>query len=91
MSRTVGILSSLLGLASIVAYFLKFEYVGEWMLMIIITYCMAAVFSSNSFLQDIKVGNPWQRINAICSIFFFICVIFLIVYGFISGQLSTWF
>lgn len=86
-SRIMGILVCLLALASIVAYYFKF--VNEWLCMIVLSYCIATIFISNSFLQDIKVGNPWQRINSIFAIFFFLVVIFLIVYGFVTGNLAT--
>ena len=89
MSRILGIFSCMLAIASIVM--LYFNAVSEWMCIIIIGYAMATVFSSNSFLQGIKIGNPWQRINMVCAIFFYIAVIGLIVYGFITGELTTQF
>lgn len=85
VSRLTGIFACLIGLASIVLLYLKL--LDEWMCIIIIGYAMATAFSSNSFLQGAKVGNPWQRLNFACAIFFYIVVVVLIVYGFISGEL----
>lgn len=89
MSRITGILACLIAIASMVLMYLKIT--SEWMCVIIICYSMALIFSSNSFLQNIKIGNPWQRINMACAIFFYIAVVALIVYGFISGDLSVQF
>ena len=43
------------------------------------------------FIKDIKVGNPWQRINGIVSVMFYVLVVFLIIYGFVSGELQLQF
>ncbi len=84
-SRLTGILACIVALASIVVFYLK--VINEWMCIIAIAYCLATIFTANSFIQDVKVGNPWQRINGICSILFYILVVFLIAYGFISKNL----
>jgi len=89
MSRIAGILCCLLAIASIVVYYLK--YMNEWLNIITIAYSIATVFVANSFLQDIKVGNPWQRVNAVCGILLYIFTAFLIAWGFITGQLVTQF
>ena len=86
MSRVVGLIVCLLGIACIALYYVKI--VNGWLCLITLAYCMANTFSLNSQLQGIKTGNPWQRINAICSIFFYLFVVFLISYGFASGELS---
>lgn len=89
MARILGIMACLVAIVGLVLKY--FEIINEWMCIITISYAMGTIFAFNSNLQDIKVGNPWHRINAICAILFFAFVIFLIVYGFISGQLQTQF
>ena len=89
MSRIIGILACLMAIAAIILMYYKM--VSEWMCTIVIGYAMATIFSNNSFLQGVKTGNPWQRINLICAVFFYIVVIGLIIYGFTTGQLSTQF
>lgn len=89
MSRVAGILCCLVVIASLVAYYLK--YMNQWLSIINISYCVATIFIANSFLQDIKVGNPWQRVNAACGILLYLFTGFLIVWGFMDGQLTTQF
>lgn len=96
MSRILGILGCLMGLLSLVLYALQranmiSEVISDWLLLILLTYSMAIAFTFNSGLQGIKVGNPWQRINAFCAIFFYLLVVFLIAYGFASGNLNIGF
>jgi hypothetical protein len=88
-ARIMGILACGVAIASIVLMYYKL--LSEWLCIIMIGYGMATAFSSNSFLQDIKIGNPWQRINMICAVFFYLVVFFLIIYGFVTGNLSTMF
>lgn len=89
MSRIIGIFACLIAIAAIVL--LYFRFVTEWLCIIVIGYAMATIFSNNSFLQGVKTGNPWQRINMMCAIFFYVAVIALIVYGFATGELATQF
>lgn len=89
ISRIMGIFACALGIASLILMY--FGKVSEWMCIIVLTYAMATAFSSNSFLQNIKSANAWHRINTICSVIFYILAIVLIVYGFITGNLSTQF
>lgn len=96
ISRAIGILGCVVGLVSLILYALqKVNVVGhimtDWLFLILLTYSMAVAFTSNSGLQGIKVGNPWQRINTICALFFYLFVIFLIAYGFASGNLTVQF
>lgn len=86
MSRVLGIMACIFALASI--FLMYYKLISEWMCIITISYAMATAFTSNGFLQGIKVGNPWQRINMACAIFFYILVVGLVVLGFINGQLS---
>ena len=86
MTRILGIFACLIALGSIALMY--YNLVSEWICIIAIGYAMATAFSSNSFLQGVKVGNPWQRINMVCAIFFYMAVLALIVYGFICGELS---
>lgn len=92
MLRIIGIIGCLAGVACLVVYALQKsniigEVISDWLLLINITYSMGVAFTSNSGLQGIKIGNPWQRLNAICAIFFYFLVVFLIGYGFASGNL----
>ncbi len=89
LSRLFGIGLCLMCIVCLVAYYK--ELFNTWLLMIFLSFCMGTIFSLNSFIQDIKVGNPWQRINGIIAIMFYVMVGFLIVYGFISGELSLQF
>lgn len=89
MSRLLGILACLIAIAGIVLRFL--EILSPWLCIISIAYAMAIIFGFNSNLQDIRVGNPWQRINALLAVLMFALVIFLIVYGFVSGELEVQF
>lgn len=89
ISRIIGILACMLGIASLILMY--FGKVSEWMCIIMLTYAMATSFSSNSFLQNIKSANAWHRLNTVCSVIFYIFVIALIIYGFITGELSTQF
>lgn len=96
MSRIMGILGCLIGLACITLYILQrlsvlSHIINDWMLLVMVTYTMALAFTVNSGLQGIKVGNPWQRINSIFAMFFYFFVVFLISYGFASGNLSVMF
>lgn len=86
ISRVLGIFTSLLGIACLFLYY--FKIVNDWMCIVVLTYCMGNCFSFNSHLQGVKVGNPWQRINSILSFILYLFVIFLISYGFASGNLS---
>lgn len=87
LSRIIGIFCCLMALGSIALYY--FRPSTQWLSLITITYCAGMVFTANSFLQDIKVGNPWQRVNAFCSIILYLFTVFLIIYGFVEGQLIT--
>lgn len=89
MSRIIGIFCCLLAIGAIILYYLK--PINEWVCLITISYCVATTFVANSFLQDIKVGNPWQRINGICAIIMYLFSVFLIVWGFVDGQLTLQF
>lgn len=86
MSRFIGIIGCLMAIASIVLYYLRPS--TEWLSMITIGYCTGLIFTANSFLQDIKIGNPWQRINAFCAVILYLFTVFLIVYGFVEGGLT---
>ena len=89
LSRIVGIFCCLLAIGSVVTYYLK--TINEWLSIITIAYCVATIFTANSFLQDIKVGNPWQRMNGFCSVIIYLLTAFLIVWGFVHGHLTTQF
>lgn len=87
--RISGIITCLLALTSIGVYY--FEIINGWMCVIVLAYCLSSVFTANSFIQDIKVGNPWQRVNSICSIAFYVLTVGLIIYGFVTHNLELQF
>ena len=92
MARIFGIAGCLLGIVCIILYGLQkgnflIEIINDWMLLVMLTYCMATAFTYNSGLQGVKAKNPWQRINAVCAIFFYLFVIFLLSYGIYTGYL----
>lgn len=87
LSRILGILTCLFGFACIVLYY--FKLVNDWMCLVVLAYCMGNAFSFNSNLQGVKIGNPWARLNAICSFAMYLLVVFLISYGFVSGNLTV--
>lgn len=89
VSRIMGIFCCLLAIGAIAIYYLK--TINNWLCVITIAYCVATIFTANSFLQDIKVGNPWQRINGACSIILYLLTVFVIVLGFVEGHLTTQF
>ena len=96
ITRLMGLFTCIVGLVCIILFGLQRTNLirtlfADWMLVIIITYTMAAAFTLNSGLQGIKTGNPWARINASCAIFFYMCVVTLISYGFASGNLTIQF
>ena len=85
--RLAGIFACLIGIAGIVLRFL--ELVPPWLCIISSAYAMALIFSFNGSLQGIRGGNPWARVNVFCALLMFAFVIFLIVYGFMTGELKT--
>ena len=88
MSRFMGIFSCLLAFVTIVIYYFdNIKFANDWMCIISLVYCLGSIFNSNSFLQDIKVGNPWQRVNGVISIAFYVLMAFLIVWGFVTKEL----
>ncbi len=89
ISRVIGIFACLLALTGIAVYYLSL--INEWLCMILIAYCLGSIFTSNSFIQDMKVGNPWHRVNGVCSIIFYLLVVALIIYGFATNNLSLQF
>ncbi len=89
LARIFGILACLVAIAGIVLKYL--EIINAWLCIISIAYALGTIFGFNSNLQDIKVGNPWQRINGICSLLMYAFVIFLIIYGFATGIMQTQF
>ncbi len=88
-ARIFGILTCLIAIAGIVLKYLAI--IDEWLCIMSIAYCLGMIFTYNSNLQNVKVGNPWQRINSICAILMYILVVFIIVYGFTSGELVVQF
>ena len=94
ITRWMGLFTCLVGLACIILFGMQRVNLiqtmfSEWMLLVMITYTMAAAFTLNSGLQGIKSGNPWARLNAMCAIAFYLFVVTLISYGFASGNLAV--
>ena len=88
-SRLIGIITCIFALIAISVFF--FKLINEWLCIIVLTYCLGNIFSANSFIQDIKVGNPWQRLNGIISIIFYVLTVGLIVYAFVTKNLTLQF
>lgn len=86
LSRSLGLLCCLFAIACIILYYTK--TINEWICLINIAYCAGTIFVANSFLQDIRVGNPWQRINGICGVLLYAFSVFLIIWGFKQGLLA---
>ncbi len=85
-SRFMGFLSSACAVVLIVFYFLKF--IDPWIGVIDISYLIGVTFTSNVTCQDIKVGSPWQKLNAFMAVVFYLIAIGLLVYSLVSGQIS---
>ena len=88
-ARILGILACLVALTGIVIRYLNLF--NSWLCLILISYCLGIIFTFNSNLQNLRVGNPWQKINSFCAVIMYILVAFLIIYGFIEGILQTQF
>ena len=89
VARLMGILACLVAIAGILLKY--FNLINEWLCIISIAYAMGTIFASNSNLQDIRVGNPWQGVNALAAALLYVFVIFLIAYGFAEGLITTQF
>ena len=89
MSRVIGLLCCLVAIAMIFIYY--FKTINEWLSIISISYCTATIFVTNSFIQDVRVGNPWQRVNGACAILLYLFTLFLLVWGFTHGHITTQF
>ena len=89
ISRIFGIFACLVAITGLVLKFL--EIVDDWLCLMMIVYSLGTIFALNGNLQDIKVGNPWQRINFACSVIMYLFVVFIIIYGFCTVELSVQF
>ncbi len=87
ISRIFGIFACLVAITGLVLKLL--EVIDEWLCLLLIVYSLGTIFSLNGNLQDIKVGNPWQRINFACAILMYLFVVFIIIYGFCVGELTV--
>lgn len=87
ISRIFGIFACLVAIAGLVLKLL--EVIDEWLCLLLIVYSLGTIFSLNGNLQDIKVGNPWQRVNFACAILMYLFVVFIIIYGFCVGELTV--
>lgn len=85
ISRIFGIFACLVAITGLVLKFLNL--VDDWLCLMMIVYSLGTIFALNGNLQDIKLGNPWQKINIFCSILMYLFVIFIIIYGFCTNQI----
>ena len=93
-TRLMGLFTCIVGLTCLILFgFQKSGFIetlfSDWMLLVMLTYAMAAAFTLNSGLQGVRTGNPWARLNAIIAIGFFLLVVTLISYGFATGNLEV--
>ena len=93
-TRLMGLFTCIVGLTCMILFgFQKSNLIetlfSDWMLLIMLTYTMAAAFTLNSGLQGVRTGNPWSRLNAIFAIVFYLFVVTLISYGFATGNLEV--
>ena len=87
MARILGICSCVLCILCMVGHYLKFSLLeNELMTCLVLTYCIANIFSANSNLQFVKSGNAWQRVNGILSIIVYLCSIALVIVSFATGE-----
>lgn len=91
MARLIGILGCGVAIASLVFY-AKYhdELQWKWICIILMMYSLGTIFLQNCNLQTIKVGNPWQRINAICAILLYLADVAIIVYAIVCGYVVLW-
>lgn len=88
VSRLVGILACLVGIACIVLFALYHkETQWQWLCLIMLAYSLGTIFMQNCNLQAIKNGNPWQRINGFCSLMLYALDIFILVYSLVKGYI----
>ena len=82
-ARLAGLLSCLICAAALVL--LYFKIVDKWMCIILVTFSMAGIFISNSFLQNVKRGRAWQIVNLVISLVCYVAVITFITIAFMEG------
>lgn len=91
LSRLIGILGCLVGIACIIFYaFFRGDVQWQWLCLIMMVYSLGMIFMQNCNLQAVKVGNPWQRVNGICSILLFALDVSLITYALCVGKIILW-
>ena len=87
VSRLIGILACLVGIACIVLFAYFHEQTNwQWLCLILMAYSLGTIFMQNCNLQAIKVGNPWQRVNGACAILMYILDIIILVYALSTGK-----
>lgn len=86
LARTIGLLTSAIGVASIFLYF--FEIINPWFCVILLSYCMAMAFVLNSTFQEIRTGRIFCIVNLIFAFIFFVMTIFIIVYSFVTKGIT---
>lgn len=85
-SRIIGTLFCLMCAATLALMY--FEIFDHWTCMMIISFSLAGVFISNSYLQGIKSSRKWQVTNLIVSFVCYGAVIVFVVIGFVQGTIK---
>ena len=88
-SRLAGLLFCLLCLGSLALMY--FKIIDRWMCLIMISFLMACIFISNSYLQGAKLGRKWQAINLFLALICYAAVITFITIAFMKGTLTLGF
>lgn len=70
---------------------LYFKIVDKWTIIVIITFAMACIFMSNSFLQTVKAGRGWQVFNLLLAFVCYAAVITFVTIGILEGTIKIGF
>lgn len=90
-ARLIGILGCAIAIACIVLYaYHHGETQWQWLCLILMTYSLGTIFLQNCNLQTVKVGNPWQRVNGICSVLLYAVDVAIITYALSTGLVVLW-
>lgn len=85
-SRIIGVLFCLLCAGTLALMY--FEIFDHWTCMMIISFSLAGIFISNSYLQGIKTGKKWQVLNMVLAFICYCAVIVFVVIGFVQGTIK---
>lgn len=91
MARLIGILGCAVAITCIVLYAQHHDQTQwQWLCLILMTYSLGTIFLQNCNLQTIKVGNPWQRVNAVCAVLLYAVDVVLITYALCMRFIVLW-